>query len=160
MGVLVHDDASSKLTSRHVLNVAPQLLRLPTAQILVATNFVLSYPCGTNSTSLIEADPSLLTYVADDLRYGLDEYLPNMMFQGNNTLARHIIQTQLTLSPILALQVIRMGVEGGLEERSLSRALGNAGKASCKAVEGVVGEMGRNLKEWKRIKGGKGSLGG
>jgi len=74
MGVLVHDDASSKLTSRHVLNVAPQLLRLPTAQILVATNFVLSYPCGTNSTSLIEADPSLLTYVADDLRYGLDEF--------------------------------------------------------------------------------------
>jgi hypothetical protein len=160
MGILVHDEASSKLTSRYVLNVAPQLLRLPTAQILEAASFLLSYPCGPNSTSLIEADPSLLTYVADDLRYGLEEYLPNMMFQGNNTLARHKIQTQLTLSPNFALRVIRMGVEGGLEERSLSRALGNAGKASCKAVEGVVGEMGRNLKEWKRIKGGKGSLGG
>lgn len=40
----------------------------------------------------------------------------------------------------------------------MSRALGSAAKASGKAVEGIVGDMGRSLREWKQTKGGKGSL--
>jgi hypothetical protein len=66
---------------------------------------------------VIEADPSFLTYLADDLQYGLEEYLPNMMFMGNGTNAAQMIETQLKLSPTFALQLIRLGVDGGLEER-------------------------------------------
>jgi len=158
MDLLTNDDVESgkKLTSRKVLTKAPQLLRLPTPQIVEAATYLLSYQ---NSTALVEMDPSLLTYWADDLQHGLEEYLPNMMFRGNQTLAAQMIQTQIALSPTMALQIVRMGIAGGMEERQVSRALGNAGSASGKAAEGVVGEMGRSYKEWKRVKGGKGSLG-
>jgi len=151
MGIVVNDEK--------ILTRAPQLLRLPTDQITGAASFLLTYPYGTNSTRLIDADASLLTYLADDLQYGVEEYLPNMMFLGNQTSASAMIQTQMALAPSMALQLVRMGVEGGIEERSVSRALGSAGAASGKAVEGVVGEAGRSYREWKRVKGGKGSLG-
>jgi hypothetical protein len=120
MGIPLRDETTqqgSKLTSRRVLTVAPQLLRLPTSQIVEAASYLLSYPCGANSTAVIEADPSFLTYLADDLQYGLEEYLPNMMFMGNSTNAAQMIETQLKLSPTFALQLIRLGVDGGLEER-------------------------------------------
>ncbi len=120
MGIPLRDETTqqaSKLTSRRVLTVAPQLLRLPTSQIVEAARYLLSYPCGVNSTAVIEGDPSFLTYFADDLQYGLEEYLPNMMFMGNATHAAQMIETQLKLSPTFALQLIRLGVDGGLEER-------------------------------------------
>jgi len=157
LGLLMDGKApGAKLTPQKVLTEAPQLLRLHPTQIVEAATFLISYQ---NSTALVEMDPSLLTYWADDLQYGLEEYLPNMMFMGNRTLAAQMIKTQLAFSPAMAVQLVRMGVTGGLEERQVSRALGNAGLASGKAVEGVVGDMGRSYKEWKRIKGGKGSLG-
>jgi len=160
MGILANNEGTgTKLTSQKILNKAPQLLRLPTSQIVEAASFLLSYPFGTNSTALLVTDPSLLTYWADDLEYGLDIYLSNMMFRGNSTLAAQMIQTQLSFSPAMALQLVRMGIEGGMSERSVSRALGDAGKASSKAVEGVVGDSARSLREWKQNKGGKGSLG-
>jgi alpha-1,3-glucosyltransferase len=112
---------SSTETTRHILTMAPQLLRMPTSQIVEAARFLMSYPCGANSTAVIEGDPSLLTYLANDLQYGLEEYLPNMMFLGNATLAAQMIETQLKLSPTFALRLIRMGVDGGLEERVRSK---------------------------------------
>ena len=141
------------LETEMILNSAPQLLRLPTHQVVEAANF-LHYPTGKNSTDLIKLDPSLLTYLADDLRYGLEEYLPNMMFLGNQDTAAQMISNQLSSS--LGLQLIRMGIEGGLEERHISRALSNAGTASSKATEGIVGEVGKSFKQLQRIKGRKG----
>jgi alpha-1,3-glucosyltransferase len=106
-----------KLTSHQMLVRAPQLYRLPTSQVIDAAHFLLSYPSGEKSAALIEADPSLLTYLADDLQYGLHEYLPNMMFMGNDAIAAQMIETQLSISPSFALQLIRMAVDGGIEER-------------------------------------------
>ncbi|KAL7551543.1 hypothetical protein ACHAWF_014790, partial [Thalassiosira exigua] len=162
MCILSNASASeTDLTSRQILAEAPQLLRLPTSQVVEAALFLLSYPAGTgqNSTALIKTDPLLLTYCAEDLEYGLEEYLPNMMFMGNQTMASQSIMAQLALFPSMARQLVRMGVDGGLEERQVARALGSAGKSSGKAVEGVVGDMGRSYRDCKRIKGGKGSLG-
>ena len=139
-----------------ILSSAPQLLRLPTQQVIEAVNFLHSYPTGTNSTDLIKADPSLLTYLADDLRYGLEEYLPNMMFMGKQDTAALIISNQFVLSPSMGLQLIRMGIEGGLEERHISRTLSSAGTASSKATEGIVGEVGKSFKQLQSIKGKKG----
>ena len=69
-----------------------------------------------------------------------------------------MIEMQLSIAPSMALQLLKMGVEGGLEERAVSRALGSAGTASGKAVEGVVSEMGKSYKQLNRIKGRKKSL--
>jgi len=143
------------METEKILRSAPQLLRLPTKQVVEAVNFLHSYPTGKNSTDLINADPSLLTYLADDLRYGLEEYLPNMMFMGNQDTAAAQISNQFALSPSLGLQLIRMGIEGGLEERHISRALNDASTASSKATEGIVGEVGKSFKQLQRIKGRK-----
>lgn len=43
--------------------------------------------------------------------------------------------------------------------KSVSRALSNAGAASGRAVESVVGEVGKSFKQLKRIKGRKNSKG-
>jgi len=143
------------LETEMILNSAPQLLRLPTHQVVEAANFLHSYPTGKNSTDLIKLDPSLLTYLADDLRYGLEEYLPNMMFMGDQDTAAQMISNQLSLYSSLGLQLIRMGIEGGLEERHISRTLNSAGTASSKASEGIVGEVGKSFKQLQRIKGRK-----
>ena len=148
----------TNITSQDVLTAAPQLLRLPTQQVVEAATFLLSYPSSTTSTAILKADLSLLTYLADDLQYGLEEYLPNMLFMGNRSNAAQMIEMQLSIAPSMALQLLKMGVEGGLEERAVSRALGSAGTASGKAVEGVVSEMGKSYKQLNRIKGRKKSL--
>ena len=141
------------METEKILSSAPQLLRIPTQQVVEAATFLQSYPTDKNSTDLIDADPSLLTYLADDLRYGLEEYLPNMMFMGNQDSAAQMISSQNTS---MRLQLIRMGIEGGLEERHISRVLNSAGTASSKATEGIVGEVGKSFKQLQRIKGKKG----
>ena len=108
----------SKLTSQKMLTAAPQLFRLPTSHIIESASFLRTYLNGTNFTTLLNNDGGLLlTYDADDLRYGLVEYLPNMMFRGNSTQAADMIKTQLAISPSMAFSLLQLGVEGGLEER-------------------------------------------
>ena len=113
MGIL-----GSKLTSQKMLTTAPQLFRLPTSHIVESASFLRTYLNGTNFTGLFNDDGGfLLTYAADDLRYGLVEYLPNMMFRGNSTQAAEMIKAQLAISPSVAISLLQLGVEGGLEER-------------------------------------------
>ena len=143
--------------TRQTLDRAPQLLRLPTDQVVQAATFIIDF-CN-NSTELIRLDPTLLTYDVLDLEQGLGEYLPNMMFRGNATQAAASVRTQLALSPAMALAVVKMGIEGGMDERRVSRALGSAGQASGKAVQSIVHETGRTYREYKKAKDGKSSLG-
>ncbi len=119
MGIISYTETNkrSDLTSHQMYTRAPQLFRLPTSQILDAARFLLLYPSGKKSVNLIKADPSLLTYRVDDLHYGLCEYLPNMMFMGNNTIAAETIESQLSRNPSFALQLIRLAVDGGIDER-------------------------------------------
>ena len=162
MGVLLNETAISHqsmtrlMTSESMLDRAPQLIRLPTSQVVEATKFFMTQ--GQFSLKpLIQLDPSLLTYCADDLSYGI-EYLANMMTRGNKSQSLQMLQTQCSISPSMALRLFRMGVDGGIDERRISNALGNAARASGKAVELTVGDAGRSYREFKRLKGGKGSL--
>ena len=143
--------------TRQVLDRAPQLLRLPTEQVVQAAAFVIDF-CD-DSTELIRLDPTLLCYDVLDLEHGLGQYLPNMMFRGNATQAAASVRTQLALSPTMALAVVKMGIEGGMEERRVSRALGRAGLASGKAAQSIVHETGRTYRDFKKIKEGKSPLG-
>lgn len=143
--------------TRQALDRAPQLLRLPTEQVVQSAAFVLDF-CN-SSTKLIRLDPTLLCYDVLDLEHGLGQYLPNMMFRGNATQAAVSVRTQLALSPTMALAVVKMGIDGGMEERRVSRALGSAGQASGKATQTIVHETGRTYREFKKTKDGKSSLG-
>jgi hypothetical protein len=162
IGVLLNEtDASNQsamklISSRTMIDRAPQLIRLSTSQVIESTSFFLDERYAL--TSLIQHDPTILTFCADDLYYGM-EYLSNMMTRGNETQALQMIQTQSALSPQMALGLFRLGVEGGIDERRVSNALANASTASGKAVEYAVNDAGRAYRESKRLKGGRRSLG-
>ncbi|KAL7510900.1 hypothetical protein ACHAXN_007727 [Cyclotella atomus] len=162
MGVLLNEtDASNQpmvelISSQTMIARAPQLIRLSTSQVIESTNFFLDQRFAL--ASLIQHDPTILTFCADDLYYGM-EYLSNMMTRGNETQALHMIRTQSVLSPQMALSLFRMGVEGGIDEGRVSNALANASAASGKAVEYAVNDAGRTYREFKQLKGGRKSLG-
>ncbi|KAL7440173.1 hypothetical protein ACHAXM_007059 [Skeletonema potamos] len=162
-GILVDDDSdnkSNKLTREVIVEKAPQLLRLPTDQITESANFFLGNSTDESPTLdiLLQLDPSLLTYTISQLDYGIT-YLSNMMFRGDRMTAIQMIQSQCCLSPSMGLQLIKLGVDGGIEESRIAQLLGSAGSSSGKALKGVVGDMSKDIREWKRVKGGKNSLG-
>jgi alpha-1,3-glucosyltransferase len=160
LGVLLNETASglpkqNLLTPKTMIDRAPQLIRLPTAQVIESANFFIDEQC--TLISLIQLDPAILTYTADNLCYGM-EYLSNMMARGDRTKAIQMIQTQLSLSPQMALGLFRMGIDGGIDEKRVSNALENATAAAGKAVEFAVGDAGRTYREFKRLKAGKNTL--
>ena len=138
---------------------APQLLRLPTEQVIASAHFFLGNCTDESLESLLQVDPSLLTYKKCQLQHGI-EYLCCMMTRGNRTAAIQMIQTQFDLSPSMGIQLLKLGVDGGIEESRIAQLLGSAGQSSGKAVKGVVGDMRKDIREWKKVKGGKNSLGG
>mmetsp|Transcript_7199 Transcript_7199/g.13508 ORF Transcript_7199/g.13508 Transcript_7199/m.13508 type:complete len:81 (-) Transcript_7199:211-453(-) len=80
------------------------------------------------------------------------------MARGNPNTMLQTIRSQYYLSPIIATQLLRVGIDSGIDEQRVSNALGNASKASKNAVEGIVGDMGKSYREWRRIKDGEGSI--
>mmetsp|Transcript_29700 Transcript_29700/g.63053 ORF Transcript_29700/g.63053 Transcript_29700/m.63053 type:complete len:81 (-) Transcript_29700:178-420(-) len=80
------------------------------------------------------------------------------MARGNPNAMLQTIRSQYYLSPIIATQLLRVGIDSGIDEQRVSNALGNASKASKNAVEGIVGDMGKSYREWRRIKDGEGSI--
>lgn len=163
-GILVDDDDSDnkpkRLTRKVIVEKAPQLLRLPTCQILESASFFFRNFTEESPTLevLLHSDPSLLTYTISQLDNGI-EYLSNMMFRGDRTAAIETIQSQCDLSPSMGLQLLKLGVDGGIQESRISDLLGSAGQSSGKAVKAVVGDMSKDIREWKRVKGGNTSLG-
>ena len=154
------DNESKELTREVIIDKVPQLLRLPTDQIVESASFFVG-----NSTEespklkvLLQLDPSLLTYTISQLAYAMT-YLSNMMFRGDRTAAIQMIQSQCVISPSMGLQLLKFGVDGGIEEIRISSLLSSAGQSSGRAIKGVVGDMSKDIREWKRVKGGKNSLG-
>ncbi|KAK1738950.1 dolichyl pyrophosphate Man9GlcNAc2 alpha-1,3-glucosyltransferase [Skeletonema marinoi] len=163
LGILVKNDSdneSKELTREVIIDKVPQLLRLPTDQIVESASFFVG-----NSTEespklkvLLQLDPSLLTYTISQLAYAMT-YLSNMMFRGDRTAAIQMIQSQCVISPSMGLSLLKVGVDGGIEETRISSLLSSAGQSSGRAIKGVVGDMSKGIREWKRVKGGKNSLG-
>ena len=157
IGILVssscNDDKPKKLTREVIIDKVPQLLRLPTDQIVESANFFLN-----SFEVVLYLDPSLLTYTISQLDYGMT-YLSNMMCRGDRSAAIKMIQSQCVLSPSMGLQLLKLGVDGGIEELRISGLLSSASQSSGRAIKGVVGDMSKDIREWKRVKGGKRSLG-
>ena len=138
------------MKSQTMIDGAPQLIRLPSFAVIESANFFLHKQL----TPLIQVDPVILTYCVDDLNYSI-EYLSNMMTRGNETQALQMIQTSITTSPQMALQLFRLGVDGGIDERRVANALGKAATASGSAVELTIRDAGHSYREFKRLTDGK-----
>ena len=90
------------------VNRSTSAVSLTNEPYIESASFLRTYLNGTNFTTLLNNDGGLLlTYDADDLRYGLVEYLPNMMFRGNSTQATVMIKDQLAISPSMAFSLLQ-----------------------------------------------------
>mmetsp|Transcript_40324 Transcript_40324/g.90526 ORF Transcript_40324/g.90526 Transcript_40324/m.90526 type:complete len:290 (-) Transcript_40324:149-1018(-) len=114
---------------REILALAPQLLRLPTQSVLDSARFVVE-EAGLGAGSLV-AEPSLLVWPAEDLRYAL-KFLSTMMALKSGEAVRQACAAQ----PALLLA----GVEGGFQERAVADAFGSAAAATSKAKEAIVND--------------------
>ena len=114
------------------LGKCPQLLRLDPALVLeTATWFVEEFGC-----SYISKEPSLLSFRQADAAYGV-EFLGTMMMVGNEK-----AKLACAASPAL----LRSGIEGGIQERAVERALGAAGQATATARQNMAGDAMQTLR--------------
>jgi len=106
------------------LEKCPQLLRLGPNTVLRTADFIIRE----FGISYLASEPRLLSYREDQVQYGL-EFLSTMMM---TTDAKPICQksTRLLLS----------GIDGGIQEKAVSTALGAAGAATTKASQTIAGD--------------------
>ena len=55
----------------------------------------------------------------------------------------------------MALGLLRLGVDGGIDERRVANALGKAATASGSAIELTIRDAGKTYREFKRVTGRK-----
>ena len=113
-------DAASKL-----LAAAPQLARLEPSEVLECAKFVIE-ECG--GTAALTSEPSLLTYRADDVRYGL-KFLATMMMVDKS-----LVASLCAGDPKILINAI----DGGMQERAVAAAIGAANTAGSNFLGAAV----------------------
>eukprot|EP00550_Attheya_septentrionalis_P004267 CAMPEP_0198297850 /NCGR_PEP_ID=MMETSP1449-20131203/38570_1 /TAXON_ID=420275 /ORGANISM="Attheya septentrionalis, Strain CCMP2084" /LENGTH=317 /DNA_ID=CAMNT_0043998937 /DNA_START=109 /DNA_END=1059 /DNA_ORIENTATION=- len=118
------------------LGVVPQLLRLDTTMVVETARVLLEeleIPCEL----LRQEAPQLLAVPPNHVRYGIEFLsimmaMPHDLAQIKRTCAQH---------PIL----LQSGVEGGMQEKFVQRALGSAADATQSAQQRIAGDTASTL---------------
>ena len=112
------------------LTAAPQLYRLKTNEIMETVSVILNICTEDESKAreLIKMEPKLLTYPSIDVEYGM-EFLQTM-FMLQSSLPQSMITPELMVS----------GIEGGIQERHVSRMLGDAASATSGANQRIAAD--------------------
>lgn len=119
-----------------LLDKCPQLLRLPPAMILeTATWLVEKF-----SPRYVAMEPRLLSYRCHDVAYGV-EFLGTMMMM---TSTANGAMAACAASPAFLLS----GIQGGIQERAVEKALGAAGSATSAANQKIAGDA---IQAWNQI---------
>jgi hypothetical protein len=103
------------------LEKCPQLLRLDPSMVLKTADWVIQV----FGAQYLESEPRLLTYREEQAQYGL-EFLSTMMMMDAMSACR--------ASPSLMIS----GIDGGIQEKAVSSALGAAGAATSKASQAIA----------------------
>lgn len=117
------------------LDQCPQLLRLDTEMILETAEWILQ-EFGTDYFAKQPTAPKLLSYRLVDVQYGI-EFMSTMMM--NN--ARPFCMG--------SADFFQTAIDGGIQEQSVSNALGAAGAATYQANQKVAGDAMSTLKSLK-----------
>ena len=125
IGVLVNES--------YFLERCPHLLRLEPALVLETASW-LAEKFGARYVS---SEPRLLGFRQADVAYGV-EFLSTMMMIPDATPA-------CSASPALFLT----GIEGGIQEQAVQRALGAAGSASAAATQKIAGDA---IQTWNQLR--------
>eukprot|EP00545_Synedropsis_sp_CCMP1620_P005549 CAMPEP_0119007788 /NCGR_PEP_ID=MMETSP1176-20130426/3256_1 /TAXON_ID=265551 /ORGANISM="Synedropsis recta cf, Strain CCMP1620" /LENGTH=243 /DNA_ID=CAMNT_0006960005 /DNA_START=27 /DNA_END=758 /DNA_ORIENTATION=- len=124
-----------------LLQACPQLYRLETAMILetaawcIDTGFDIDY---------IMREPRILSYKCVDVEYGLD-FIGKMLMLKDTNASLGIIVPPLLLS----------GIDGGLQERAVQKALGDASDATYSANTRIAGDAVAALNQLKQQRNNK-----
>ena len=118
------------------LEACPQLLRLETELVLETAEWVIQE----FSTEYLQSEPRLISSPMTDVSYGL-KFMSLMMMMPAKPACR--------AAPALLLA----GVEGGLQEQAVAKALGQAGDATRQANQKIAGDAAASLNELKKRRG-------
>jgi len=136
------DSSSSSSITRHkLLHSVPQLLRLDTTMVM-ETAQVLLEEFHIPPALLLQESPQLLSFPPEDVRYGV-EFLSLMMMMPSN-----LVLSTCQRTPAL----LRGGVEGGLQERTVQKALGAAAAATTSANHRIAADAVATLDQLRRTK--------
>lgn len=124
------------VTTESFLEACPQLLRLESKLVLETAEWVIQE----FSTEYLQSEPRLISYPMIDVSYGL-EFMSLMMMMPAKPACK--------AAPALLLA----GVEGGLQEQAVSKALGQAGDATRQANQKIAGDTVASLNELKKQRG-------
>lgn len=124
------DNTSSDIDELFLIS-APQLYRLKTNEIMETASIIINNICKEDiikAQELIKNEPKLLTYPSIDVEYGM-EFLQTM-FMLPTSLPQSMITPELMVS----------GIEGGIQERHVSRMLGDAASATSGANQRIAAD--------------------
>ena len=153
------DDLNCSITDEiGFLRHCPQLYRLGTSDILETARWLKqefgegylsssSSPSTTDEPTTTTMDPRILSYKVDDLQYGL-EFIGVMMMMPDSP---DVVKSMFMKSPDLFIEA----VEGGIQERAVSSALGNAGKATYSASQSFASDAMSSLRQLKETRRNK-----
>jgi hypothetical protein len=116
-----------------VLQKCPQLLRLEPSMVLETAEWVVQE----FSTKYLESEPRLLSFRLTDASYGL-EFMSMMMMMDAKPFC--------TAAPELLLT----GIEGGIQEQAVKKALGSAADATTKASQTIAGDTMKTFKNLQK----------
>ena len=120
-----------------LLKACPQLYRLETAMVLetaawcIDTGFDIDY---------LLREPRILSYRCKDVAYGLEFITTMLMLKDHDSLQLGVIVPPLLLS----------GIDGGLQERAVQKALGDASDATYSANQRMAGDAAATLAQLKQ----------
>ena len=135
LGILPADD-NAKQQQLALLDKCPQLLRLPPTLILETASWLVDK----FSPRYAAMEPRLLSFRRADVEYAL-EFLGTMMMMSNT----NAVVAACAASPAFLLS----GVEGGIQERAVEKALGAAGSATTAANQKIAGDA---VQAWNQIR--------
>lgn len=136
MGIL-----RSKEEEENLLRALPQLLRLETS-IVVHSCQALVDLFGNDTATMIQQEPQLLSFRANDLLYGV-EFL-SLMMASTQEIGVETCRT----NPIL----LKSGAQGGLQEQAVKRALGEAASATTNANQRIAANAAASLEALKQAR--------
>ena len=122
------------------LDQCPQLLRLDTAMILETAEWI-SQEFGSDYFAKQPTSPKLLSYRLADVQYGI-EFMSMMMMNDAKPFCRG------------SADFFQTAIDGGIQEQSVSKALGAASAATYQANQKVAGDAMSSLKSLKNRKPG------
>jgi len=126
---------TSTIQESHILENCPQLFRLETALVQETAKWIIDeFGVRYLQTSVLIDNPIILSYKKEDCIYGL-QFMSTMMM------------TDAKPACIVSSTLFLQATQGGIQERSVSAALGEASVATSTATKSIASDTMESLRK-------------